>query len=98
MTYVNISIVQKIYDKNVSPFLAPYLKGQPLFLGIDRKVLSDRDRQDEQFFSMTYVNISMVQQIYAENVSPFLAPYLKGQTLFLGIDRKVLSFPTSFVQ
>ena len=49
-------------------------------------------------FSMTYVNIWLVQKIYAKNVSPFWAPYLKGQPLFLGIDRKVLSFPTSFVQ
>ena len=50
------------------------------------------------FSSMTYVNIWIVQKIYAKNVGPFLAPNLNGQSLFLCVKRKVSSFPTSFVQ
>ena len=78
MTYVNISIVQKIYAKNISPFLVPYLKGQPLFLGIDGKVLSDRDRQDEQFFFY-----DLCQQIngstdICQKCQPLLGPLFKG--------------------
>ena len=63
-------------------------------------IWSDRDRQDEQFlfYDLCQHMNSSKDTVYAKNVSPFWAPYLKGQPLFLGIDRKVLSFPTSFVQ
>ena len=39
------------------------------------------------FVSITYVKIWIVQKIYAKNSSLFLVPYSKGKPLFLIVDR-----------
>ena len=58
----------------------------------------DRDRQDEQFVFYDLCQHMNSSKDICQKRQPLLGPYLKGQPLFLGIDRKVLSFPTSFLQ
>ena len=61
-------------------------------------IWSDGDRQDEQFRFYVLCQHMDSKKDICQKRQPFLAPYLKDQPLLLGIDQKVSSFPTSFVQ
>ena len=67
---------------------------------IKKTILSDRDSQDDQFRFYDISQHMHSSKDICKKRQPLLGPLLKGPApiLFLGIDRKVLSFPTSFIQ